>query len=1380
VADFTRRTFLNDPPLGGMEGSRTPTGDQTVGRAYSLAWQEIGKAINEQNQKKSKHSEETIECLKSLREELKEAALSHQGARVNELPPEIQKQFLDIHKLIDQLIKDLPTKRDLEDWRRELKSFGGKFLTANTVSGTVAQLGAGAIGGAFGVGGETQFVVRAIQEGIGAIKDVKHGIGALASSTISGIDKTNTALNNLSKLLDPQSSTGFVNKFLSGLSKTIGGDLFKKTIATSFELAALYAVGEWLKRKGDKRESAVLDEYDRKHPGRRLTDIPGLTPEQKENITKGSPWSTHGRLGYDPNQQDFGPALGSNWWDPLFSMFGIKPPPGGGGAGSPLSPGPFGGGSIIPRGPDFKGVPKYARGGLIPLGGTGVVGEEGPELVQAQPGGGLVTSNSASGLGPLGTQARAFAEQRKRDLELLLALLDQDDSQWGGRPQLAAYHPSDDPTGEMGRGGAGFLGGGRGGGFPGGGPGGFPGGGPGGGPGRRGGGPGRRGGPDTGPASTGPDAPVSIPPQPQLTRPLPTGPDQTTTTTIIQTPWGPQPVPSDIPKHLQGLPAVLPWPEDTGGTVVGSGRDLGALSAAYESQGRPGDVTRDTGPGGKYAGYAYGAWQMLSPVGGGTGSQLSHFFAANPKYAQQFAGLTPKTEAFNQRWREVAARDPEGFKEAQRRQAQYELERPGGAIATAKGLGYNVNNRGVYEAIWSGAQQHGRINQILTEAAKDPNFSKMSAEDQIRAYYAARADYTDNPVSTKARLAGKHASPVPYAAGRGRYFEYGEMQKALEYAKQGDMRKNVPPSTTPIVPGSVPGMTVINTPWGPQPMGPGSRTVLGGPTESTTSVVATQPRPSGGEITIAFSGLHGKIDRESLLKIDPNAKVFDYGPQGQKDALEYLKANPGNVRVIGFSQGASDTTLGPFTKAAKEAGVNITSVDDIGRSNRSPAFKRNGMPGETISQHDPGMKILAGRQPQVSPQISSTQPPTGATELPEIRVSATGPKGGGTDSSTGPGVGPGVVTQSQSRVAGTRKGPITSTLNTQLNYAAAQAGVQVEVVSGGQPSSGPNRTGSHRHDLGGAADLYLSVGGRRLDPNRPEDYEKIKQFAYEAARAGATGIGFGRGYMGLGEIHVGGGTQAVWGAGGAGRNVDPGIAAAVQRGWRDRAKLGAPDLTKTPTQATQSAPSAPPGVIYPAPGTYSYPGAEGEVKPQPATQQSRTPKDLRTIHRPGFTIPQKSTEDVAAKHADAVKAIQSSKPETDSTVDHSPKKTIHRPGFTFPWAHTVAEARRKGREAVLGPDTEDTPIHENIPTPRPRPPDLGVKGGGDKASDMHREINRLKTQKNKNKRQHQEQKHRDSQESNTGEGDKGHHPVDTKKDHGHVSGNTGLMMAFVG
>jgi hypothetical protein len=153
---------------------------------------------------------------------------------------------------------------------------------------------------------------------------------------------------------------------------------------------------------------------------------------------------------------------------------------------------------------------------------------------------------------------------------------------------------------------------------------------------------------------------------------------------------------------------------------------------------------------------------------------------------------------------------------------------------------------------------------------------------------------------------------------------------------------------------------------------------------------------------------------------------------------------------------------------------------------------------------------------------------------------------------------------------------------------------------------------------------------------------------------------------------------------------------------------------------------------------------------------------------------------VAAKHADAVKAIQSSKPETDSTVDHSPKKTIHRPGFTFPWAHTVAEARRKGREAVLGPDTEDTPIHENIPTPTPRPPDLGVKGGGDKASDMHREINRLKTQKNKNKRQHQEQKHRDSQESNTGEGDKGHHPVDTKKDHGHVSGNTGLMMAFVG
>jgi hypothetical protein len=1092
VADFTRRTFLNDPPLGGMEGSRTPTGDQTVGRAYSLAWQEIGKAINEQNQKKSKHSEETIECLKSLREELKEAALSHQGARVNELPPEIQKQFLDIHKLIDQLIKDLPTKRDLEDWRRELKGFGGKFVTPNTVSGTVAQLGAGAIGGAFGLGGETQFAVRAIQEGIGVIRDIKHSVGFLNEASKKGFEKTRNAVDALNEYLNPNGANSFVNKFLSGFSTALGSPLFQKAVLTGITIVVAKILS------GSKDESK-----DRSKEGG--IPLPPTDPRPK------------------------------------------------GGAGSKQSPGPFTGGSIIPQGPDFqrrtptapitppapvpttppltvqelnrlrdrsrgRRLPKYARGGLIPLGGAGIVGEEGPELVQAQPGGGIVTSNSASGLGPPGTQARAFAKQRREDLELLLAMLEQGDGQWGGGTQLAAYHPSDDPTGEMGRGGAGFLGGGRGGGFPGGGPGGFPGGGPGGGPGRRGGGPGRRGGPDTGPASTGPDAPVSIPPQAQLTRPLPTGPDQTTTTSIMQTPWGPQPVPSDIPKHLQGLPKTLPWPIQETTSGGSAAENLKNIRAPYFAEMEKDPHLKRT--------VERLAWTENSNDMTGVMESMMNRAAMSGKKLRDI--ISPDFYGPLQPGH-LLRNDPrdDWFKAAYER---------------VKG-GSNTIEYRTDQGMWQpGHWEH-------------PYAVKVGAE--------------------KAGLRKYGGEWYSYMGEKG--VEWANKMRAME-SKGGKK-----PTTTII--NTATGMPVINTPWGPQPVSPSSRTVLGGPTEATASVVATQPRPSGGEVTVAFSGLRGQIDRESLLKIDPNAKVFDYGPQGQKEALEYLKANPGKpVRVIGFSQGASDTTLGPFTRAAKEAGVNITSVDDIGRSRRSPAFKRNGMPGETISQHDPGMKILAARQPQVSPQTSSTQPPAGATELPEIRVSATGPRGGGTDSSTGPGVGPGVVTQSQSRVAETRKGPISSTLNTQLNYAAAQAGVQVEVVSGGQPSSGRNRTGSHRHDLGGAADLYLSIGGRRLNPNRPEDYEKIKQFAYEAARAGATGIGFGRGYMGLGEIHVGGGTQAVWGAGGAGSNVDPGVAAAVQRGWRDRAKLGAPDFTKTPTQATQPAPSAPPGVIYPPPG----------------------------------------------------------------------------------------------------------------------------------------------------------------------------------------------------
>ena len=135
--------------------------------------------------------------------------------------------------------------------------------------------------------------------------------------------------------------------------------------------------------------------------------------------------------------------------------------------------------------------------------------------------------------------------------------------------------------------------------------------------------------------------------------------------------------------------------------------------------------------------------------------------------------------------------------------------------------------------------------------------------------------------------------------------------------------------------------------------------------------------------------------------------------------------------------------------------------------------------------------------------------------VPQPQSSATGSTGGN-------------VTENQQ---GIRRLPINSKLKSVLQQAAAAAGVDVEVYSGGQPRQGEGgqRTGSTRHDHGNAADVYLYKEGRKL--RDPEDREIMAKFVSAAAGAGATGIGFGGPgqYMGESGIHVGFGKSATWG-----------------------------------------------------------------------------------------------------------------------------------------------------------------------------------------------------------------------------------------------------------
>lgn len=131
-------------------------------------------------------------------------------------------------------------------------------------------------------------------------------------------------------------------------------------------------------------------------------------------------------------------------------------------------------------------------------------------------------------------------------------------------------------------------------------------------------------------------------------------------------------------------------------------------------------------------------------------------------------------------------------------------------------------------------------------------------------------------------------------------------------------------------------------------------------------------------------------------------------------------------------------------------------------------------------------------------------------------------------------------------------------------------GVQMEVFSGGQVTKEEakagkgRRTGSIRHDHGGAADAYFYRDGRRLDWANPADVPVFQEIVRKARGAGVTGFGAGDGYMRPGSMHIGFGAPSVWGAGGSGDNAPQ---------WLRDAFHGVPasDI-KTPTRLTFSNP----------------------------------------------------------------------------------------------------------------------------------------------------------------------------------------------------------------
>ena len=167
-------------------------------------------------------------------------------------------------------------------------------------------------------------------------------------------------------------------------------------------------------------------------------------------------------------------------------------------------------------------------------------------------------------------------------------------------------------------------------------------------------------------------------------------------------------------------------PDVLEGTGVRPNSWQASLSVQHETSGRgPGTVSTGRGDRG---GVSYGSYQLASNLG-----RPQEFLAEEgAQWAAEFAGQRPGTAAFSQTWRDIAAREPEAFQQAQhdyierthydvqasRVQARTTVAAVDGGVAVP-GVVLSEHSRALQNVAWSTAVQHGPNSRIVSAAIAD-------------------------------------------------------------------------------------------------------------------------------------------------------------------------------------------------------------------------------------------------------------------------------------------------------------------------------------------------------------------------------------------------------------------------------------------------------------------------------------------------------------------------------------------------------------------------------------------------------------------------------------------------------------------------------------
>jgi hypothetical protein len=178
---------------------------------------------------------------------------------------------------------------------------------------------------------------------------------------------------------------------------------------------------------------------------------------------------------------------------------------------------------------------------------------------------------------------------------------------------------------------------------------------------------------------------------------------------------------------------------------------LGSISAKYESGGK-GVHTVSSGRGDP-GGVSYGAHQLAT----NTGTMARYLASAEAKdYAGQFAGLQPGTEPFNQKYKQVAASDPQGFAASQKAFITRTHFDPVSKAAGDKG--WATADPRIQEALYSMGVQHGGAKKIVEQAGSPQG---KTVEEQVQMLYDARKKYVAGvsmPEATRQSLYNRYAS----------------------------------------------------------------------------------------------------------------------------------------------------------------------------------------------------------------------------------------------------------------------------------------------------------------------------------------------------------------------------------------------------------------------------------------------------------------------------------------------------------------------------------------------------------------------------------------------------------------------------------------------